>query len=233
MPNPTVRPSPAGCVFDAYGTLFDVGGAVAQCAESFGPDAAAFVACWRDKQLQYTWLRSIQGRYVDFERITADALDYALEALAIGTPSLRDRLLELYFSLPAHPDAHGALAELRTAGIKVLILSNGTPAMLEQAAAASGLAPLLDGILSVESVGVYKPDARVYTLASTALAAPAEQIIFVSANAWDAYAAADFGFRAVWCNRRGQPRERLPTMPEREIRSLSELPAVLGSRPSV
>jgi 2-haloacid dehalogenase len=223
------RPKPAACVFDAYGTLFNYGGAVEQCAAQLEDKAAELIARWREKQLQYTWVRSLQNRYVNFEHVTADALDYSLEALAIKNPVLRDDLLALYFTLPAYADASRALAQLRAAGIRALILSNGTPGMLEQALAASGLAPYIDGVLSVESVAVYKPDPRVYRLAIEALDTAPERVVFISANGWDAYAASAFGFRALWCNRTSQPRERLPDNPEHEFRSLDELIPYLSS----
>jgi 2-haloacid dehalogenase len=223
MQTTSSRPSPAACVFDAYGTLFDYGGAVDRRTDQLGEKAGALIARWREKQLQYTWLRSLQNRYANFEQVTADALDYALDALELSDSTLRNDLLALYFALPAYPDASRALAQLRSAGIRALILSNGTPTMLERTLTASGLAPYIDGVLSVDSVAVYKPDPRVYSLATKALGVPAERVVFVSANGWDANAAAAFGFRALWCNRARQPRERLPTTPEHEIRSLDEL----------
>ncbi len=218
----------AACVFDAYGTLFDFSGPVARCAASLGGNAGALVALWRDKQLQYTWLRSLQGHYVPFTRVTADALDYALDALGIDDPSLRDELLTLYAVVPAFPDAARALAHLKAAGVRTFILSNGTSAMLESAVRAAGLSPLIDGVLSVEAVGVYKPDPRVYRLAVDAVGATAGRIAFVSANGWDAYAAAAFGLQTFWCNRAGQPSERLPGTPARQILSLDGLPECLG-----
>jgi len=210
-------------VFDAYGTLFDFTSPVLRCTVELGSKAELLVGRWRDKQLQYTWLRSLQAQYVNFEQVTADALDYALDSLAITKPGLRDELLTLYFTLPAFPDARRALAELHTRDVRSMILSNGTRAMLEQAVQAAGLGQLIDGVLSVDSVGAYKPDSRVYRIAEDALAVGKDQIVFVSANGWDAYAGSAYGFRAIWCNRLGAPFERLPGMPEHEIRSLDEL----------
>lgn len=219
---------PAACVFDAYGTLFDFAGPVARCAASLGGNAQALIALWRDKQLQYTWLRSLQGHYVPFTQVTADALDYALDSLGIDNPSLRDELLTLYAVVPVFPDAERALDQLKAVGVRTLILSNGTSAMLESAVRAAGLSPLIDDVLSVEVVGVYKPDPRVYRLAVDAVGAAACSIAFVSANGWDAYAAAAFGLQTIWCNRAGQPSERLPGTPARQILSLDGLPECLG-----
>lgn len=220
-------PPPAACVFDAYGTIFDFGSAVHRRGAGIGASAATLIETWRAKQLQYTWLRSLQGHYVNFEQITADALDYALEASEIRDGTLRDDLLSLFSQLDAFPDAVGALRELRTAGFPCWILSNGTPAMLGAAVRAAGLDSLLDGVLSVESVRAYKPDPRVYQLAVDQLRLPADRIAFISANGWDAYAAAAFGFSAIWCNRTGQPSERLPGRPAHEVRSLHALPGIL------
>jgi len=216
------------CVFDAYGTLFDFGSAAARCRDELGDAAAALTALWRDKQLQYTWLRAAQHRHADFWTVTGDALDCALETLGIGSPALRDRLMSLYLSLDAFPDVAGTLRALRDRGFATAILSNGTPAMLDAAVRAAGLAPLLDAVLSVEEVGVFKPDPRVYQLAVDRLGVPASAIAFQSSNAWDAWAASAFGMRVVWCNRYGQRRERLPGEPDAEVRSLAELPGLLA-----
>jgi 2-haloacid dehalogenase len=215
------------CVFDAYGTLFDFASAAARCADVLGDKAAAVTALWRDKQLQYTWLRSLQERHADFWQVTAEALDFALETLDIGDRNVRDRLLGLYRTLDCFPEVPQVLRQLKQAGFVTAILSNGSPAMLADAVAAAKLGSLLDHVLSVEDAGVFKPHARVYQLAVDRLGVPAGAIAFQSSNAWDAYAASAFGMRVVWCNRYGQRRERLPGAPDREIRSLAELPPLL------
>jgi 2-haloacid dehalogenase len=217
------------CVFDAYGTLFDFAAAARGCADALGGKAAALAALWRDKQLQYTWLLAAQGRHLDFEHITRGALDFALEALAIDGPGLRERLMALYLTLDAFPEAPAALDRLRAAGMRLAILSNGTPEMLEAVVRAAKLEGAFEAVLSVEEVGVYKPHPKVYALALERLALPASAIAFISANAWDAHAASAFGMTAVWCNRREQPRERLPGAPRWEIRSLAELPRLLAA----
>jgi 2-haloacid dehalogenase len=215
------------CVFDAYGTLFDFASAAAACPEIEPGPRAALTALWRDKQLQYTWLRSLQGRYVDFWQITGDALDFALDSLDLATPGLRDRLMGLYRTLSPFPEVPGVLRALRRAGFATAILSNGSPSMLEEAVAGAGLSALFDAVLSVEAVRVFKTSAKVYQYALDRLGLQASQVAFQSSNAWDAYAASDFGMRVVWCNRYGQRRERLPGAPDFEIRTLAELPALL------
>jgi 2-haloacid dehalogenase len=217
------------CVFDAYGTLFDVASAAQSCTDVLGDKSTALAALWRDKQLQYTWLLAAQGRHCDFEEVTGGALDFTLEALAIDSSGLRERLMGLYLTLGAYPEASAALDRLRAAGLRLAILSNGTPRMLEAAVAAAKLEGSFEAVLSVEAVGIYKPHPKVYALAVETLALPASAIAFVSANAWDAHAASAFGMRAIWCNRSGQPRERLPGAPKGEVRSLAELPPLLAN----
>jgi len=217
------------CVFDAYGTLFDFASAARGCADVLGEDADRLTALWRDKQLQYTWLRALQGRHADFWQVTGDALDFALATLRVDKPGLRQRLINLYLTLDAFPEVPDVLERLKKAGLRTAILSNGSPAMLESAVKAAGLAGLLDAVLSVEAVGVYKPHPKVYQLAVDELAVPAAAIAFQSSNAWDAYAASAFGMRVVWCNRYGQEPERLPGAPDRTVRSLGELPELVGA----
>ena len=216
------------CVFDAYGTLFDFASAAQACHDILGRHVDPLTIRWRDKQLQYTWLRAAQGRHADFWTVTADALDFALERLAIDAPGLRERLMNLYLTLQPFPEVPDVLHRVRQAGLRAAILSNGSPQMLASAVSAAGLADRLDAVLSVEEVGVYKPHPRVYQLAVDRLGVPAEKIAFQSSNAWDAYAASAFGMKVVWCNRYRQPRERLPGAPDREVASLAELPALLG-----
>jgi 2-haloacid dehalogenase len=217
----------SACVFDAYGTLFDFASAARSCVDVLGDAVERVSALWRDKQLQYTWLRAAQGRHVDFWQVTGDALDFTLETLGIEQPGLRERLMALYLALEPFPEVPGVLATLRGAGLKTAILSNGTPAMLDAAVGRAGLAAMFDAILSVEEVGVFKPDPRVYRLAVDRLGCPAATIAFQSSNAWDAYAASAFGMQVVWCNRYGQRRERLPGAPDCEITTLADLPALI------
>jgi 2-haloacid dehalogenase len=215
------------CVFDAYGTLFDYASAAARCRDVLG-DLDPLTALWRDKQLQYTWLRALQSRHADFWQVTGDALDFALETLGLDNPELRARLMDLYRTLDVFPEVPAMLQRLKAVGLKTAILSNGSPDMLEAAINKAGIGDLLDAVLSVESVGVYKPHPKVYQLAVDRLAVPARAILFLSSNAWDAYAASAFGMRVVWCNRYGQRPERLPGKPDHEIASLAELPELVG-----
>jgi 2-haloacid dehalogenase len=215
------------CVFDAYGTLFDFASAAARCSDVLGDKTAAVTALLRDKQLQYTWLRGLQGRHADFWQVTGDALDFTLETLGISDPGVRERLMNLYRTLDCFPEVPDVLARLKRAGFATAILSNGEPEMLANAVAGAKLQDVLDHVLSVEEVGVFKPHPSVYRLAVDRLGVPASAIAFQSSNAWDAYAASAFGMRVVWCNRYGQRRERLPGAPDREIRTLAELPVLL------
>lgn len=217
------------CVFDAYGTLFDFASAAAGCADVLEAKAAPLTALWRDKQLQYAWLRALQGRYAPFWQVTGEALDYALETLDLPQDGdLRTRLMELYRVLGTFPEVPEVLRKLREAGFVTAILSNGSPDMLDSAVQSAGLGGHLNAVLSVDEVRTFKPDPRVYQLAVDRLGVPAEAIAFQSSNACDAHAAAAFGMRVVWCNRYGQRRERLPGTPVREVRSLAELPALLA-----
>ena len=215
------------CVFDAYGTLFDFASAAAGCRDALGDKAGALTALWRDKQLQYTWLRGLQGRHADFWQVTSDALEFSMESLGIEDARLRDRLLDLYRTLRCFPEVPQVLRDLKQAGFVLAILSNGTPAMLADAVRGADLGGLFDHVLSVEQAGVFKPHPDVYRLAVDVLGVPAAQVAFQSSNAWDAHAASAFGMRVVWCNRYGQRRERLPGSPDHEIRNLAELPALL------
>lgn len=214
----------AAVVFDAYGTLFDFASAVMACADQLGDRVGPLATLWRDRQLQYSWLRALQGRYVPFWQVTGEALDHALEALGLdGDPVLRQRLMDLHFQLGAYPETGAVVRALCARGLKLAVLSNGSPEMLAAAVANAQLGNVLDPLLSVHDVATFKPDPRVYRLAVERLGLAAGEILFVSANAWDAHAAAAFGMRAVWCNRSGAAAERLPGEPFLQVRSLNGL----------
>lgn len=222
----------SACVFDAYGTLFDVAGAAR--AASREPAHAALAEIWprlaedwRRKQLEYTWLRTIMGDHADFAEVTAAGLDWAMAAHGLADAALRARLLALYAELPAYPEVPGVLAALRAAGMPCAILSNGTPAMLHSATVSAGIA--LDAILSVETVGRYKPDAGVYSLATAHFSCAPGQILFVSSNGWDVAGAAHFGFATLWVNRTGLPVDRLPHGPAHVARDLGALAALVAA----
>ena len=221
------------CVFDAYGTLFDVSAAARQAADEPGHEHLArawqkIAADWRLKQLQYTWLRAVTNAHADFWTVTQDGLDWALEASGLDDPELRERLLQLYWQLQAYPEVPAMLAALKTAGYKTAILSNGSPEMLASAVDSAGFGENLDAVLSVESVGVFKPHASVYRMVTEHFDIAEEDVLFVSANGWDAAAAAGFGFNTVWVNRSGEPTDRLPWTPERELADLSSVPRLAG-----
>ena len=216
------------CVFDAYGTLFDFSSAARACRDVLGDDIDRLTSLWRDKQLQYTWLRAVQGRHADFWQVTGDALDFTMETMGIENPKLRDRLMQLYLTLAPFPEVPAVLDELRKTGLKLAILSNGSPKMLDALVRGAKLEKFFDAVLSVEDAGVYKPHPKVYQLAVDRLRTAPSAISFQSSNAWDAYGASAFGMQVVWCNRYGQRHERLPGKPDREIKSLAELPALLG-----
>src|SRR5579863_9065135 len=211
------------CVFDAYGTLFDVNSATAPCLRQLGDKADSLNRIWREKQLQYTWLRAAQGRHADFWQVTGDALDFAFDSLGLDDPPLRARLMQSYLLLDAFPEVAASLEAVKSAGLKLGILSNGTPAMLRSAVEHANLNGLFDAVMSVEEAGVYKPHPRVYGLARDHLGIAAGQIAFVSSNAWDAYAASACGMRVIWCNRYGQRPENLPGQPDLTVPSLTGL----------
>ncbi|MFW5833404.1 MAG: haloacid dehalogenase type II [Pseudomonadota bacterium] len=216
------------CVFDAYGTLFDVHSAVAREGRDLGERSESVSALWRQKQLEYTWLRSLMGQHRDFLQITADALDFALEHHRVDDPDVRQRLLDAYSTLDVYPEVPATLQALRAAGLRTAILSNGSPTMLEAAVRHGRLSAGLDAVLSVEAVGIFKPAPEVYRLATDLLEVPAASVCFCSANGWDVHGAASFGFRVVWVDRLGQVDERLPGCPEAVVPGLDGLLPVLG-----
>ena len=217
-------------VFDAYGTLLDVHGAMQRHAERLPPDWERISAEWRTKQLEYSWIRTLTGpaHHADFWQVTQDSLHYVAARHRITDPAVLAALLAAYRRLPAYADAAPMLTALRTAGLRTAILSNGEPGMLAEAVETAGLAPLLDAVLSVEDAGVFKPDPRVYGVASKALGLPFAAMGFVSSNAWDAQAAGAAGFQVFWCNRSGQPEEYGLGSTATVMSGLGELPALLA-----
>ncbi len=217
------------CVFDAYGTLFDVNSAARQMQDSLGEKWQPLAEVWRTKQLQYTWLRSLMARHVDFWQVTGDALDFAMATVKLDDRTLRERLMQLYMTLSAYPEVSDVLAQLKARGKKLAILSNGAPKMLSAAAQNAGIDRLLDAVLSVEEVGIYKPHPSVYRMVIERFNLSPTRVCFVSSNAWDAHAAKAFGFNVAWCNRFGQQTERIPAPPDAEIKTLNELPPLIAS----
>lgn len=215
------------CVFDAYGTLFDISSIARGAQDALGDRWQALSDLWRAKQMQYSWLRGLAGHHADYWEVTSDALDFAMKTLKIDDPILRQRLMSLHYCLFPYPEVRSVLQSLKAAGMKLAILSNGTPDMLDSAVENAGLAGLFDAVMSIEEVGVYKPHPSVYGLAAARLGMAADEICFLSANSWDAYSAKAFGFRVLWCNRFGQVPENLPATPDAEISDLSPLPGVV------
>ncbi len=215
------------CVFDAYGTLFDVHAAAERCREALGDKTDDLSALWRQKQLQYTWLRSLMRHHEDFWTVTGDALDYALGVFEVQEPGVRQQLMELYLSLDAYPDAAPALERLAGDDRRCAILSNGAPAMLEASVENSGLSQLLEAVISADQAGIYKPDPRVYQLAVDRMEVGKENICFVSSNGWDIAGGAQFGFQVAHLNRFSQPIERIPGKPKAAISDLGQLPGLL------
>ena len=222
------------CIFDAYGTLFDVAAAARQAAAepeyaTIREDWPQLAEHWRLKQLQYSWLRAIAGAHCDFWQVTQDGLDWALEKTGhSGDDPLRARLLQLYWELGAYPEVPAMLATLKTAGMNTAILSNGSPAMLEGAVKSAGIGGSLDALLSVETVGIFKPDARVYDLVGAHFGCAKNEVLFVSSNGWDAGAATGYGFTTAWVNRAGDPVDRLPWRPAHMLHDLTGIPKLAG-----
>jgi 2-haloacid dehalogenase len=218
---------PLALVFDAYGTLYDVH-SVATLCDQFWPGKGATVSqLWRTKQLEYTWQRSLMQRYLAFSQITEAALRYACTVLGIGLSEAQAAaLMRQYLHLSLYPDAMPALERL--GGRKLAILSNGSPDMLDPLVINSGLAGVLDAVLSVHEVKMFKPDPRVYQIAIDRLQVSKDAVAFVSSNCWDACGAKAFGFRTYWINRAGSPLDALGATPDHTIARLDELPALLG-----
>jgi 2-haloacid dehalogenase len=216
------------CVFDAYGTLFDLHSAVARHRAAVGPKADALSEMWRSKQIQYTWLRNSMGDYAPFWQVTGEALDHCLAAQGIVDPSVREKLMSAYRTLDPYPEAAATLDRLRRAGVRCAILSNGNPGMLEPMVQASGLADRLEAVLSVDAVKVFKIDPRTYSMVEARCGVKPAKVCFLSSNCWDAHGAARFGFNVVWVNRASAPDDNLPGTLAAQVKDLSFLPSLLG-----
>lgn len=217
------------CIFDAYGTLFDVAAAAREAAAEPGRDAFAqnwqkVATDWRLKQLQYTWLRAVTGDHTDFWEVTQNGLDWAMEASGLEDPELRERLLQLYWELSAYPEVPMMLNELKRRDLNTAILSNGSPDMLKGAVDSAGVGDVLDDVLSVEDVGVFKPHASVYDLVCKRFGCDKAEVLFVSSNGWDAAAATGYGFTTAWVNRASEPIDRLPWTPTHILPDLRTIP---------
>jgi len=216
------------CVFDAYGTLFDVHSAVGTHKARLGKNADNVSLMWRTKQLEYTWLRSLMRDFADFWQVTGDALDYALDAHNISDDDLHADLMDAYLALKTYDEVLPVLTKLKAARYNTAVLSNGATAMLESANVSAGIDKLLDASLSVDVLRIFKPDPQVYELVTKKFDIKPEQVLFQSSNAWDAAGAAAFGFRVLWVNRFDQRPERLPARPDYEAKDLNHLLELLG-----
>jgi 2-haloacid dehalogenase len=210
-------------VFDAYGTLFDVHSAIARHRDAAGPEADRFSEIWRVKQLEYAWMLSAAGHYVDFWTLTERALDYAFARCPSVDRALRPALLDAYFKLDAFPDARNALKALKAKGMRTAILSNGNPRMLDGAVQAAGIGADLDAVLSVDAIRIYKPQPPVYAMVTETFGIAAADVAFVSSNRWDVMGATAFGFRCVWVNRANMPNEYPEFAPVQVVRDLASL----------
>lgn len=224
---------PSAFVFDAYGTLFDITAAARRAASDDASGKLSKVwpklaEDWRRKQLEYTWLRSIMQCHADFAEVTANSLDWAMEAQGLGADhALRQKLLSLYDELDAFPEVAVVLTHLRETGVPLAILSNGTPKMLQSAIDHAGIGDLLTVTLSVEMVGIYKPSVQVYAMVERQLNVPPAKVLFVSSNGWDVAGAAHFGFQTAWVNRGNVPLDRLPHVPRHILKDLTPLPDLM------
>jgi 2-haloacid dehalogenase len=214
-------------VFDAYGTLFDVHSVARRGEELYPGNGMALSQLWRTKQLEYTWLRSLMGRYEDFEAVTAAALRFACDALGLPcTTQTSAALMEQYVHLAPYPEVPGALDALT--GHKLAILSNGSPSLLDSLVRNTGLASHFAAVLSVDPLRIYKPHPSVYQLAVDQLGIEARDIAFISSNFWDAAGATAFGFRTFWINRSGAKPDELGLEPQAVLSSLDQLPSLLN-----
>ncbi|SPF77932.1 haloacid dehalogenase type II [Pseudoprimorskyibacter insulae] len=222
------------CVFDAYGTLFDVAAAARLLADRPGYAKLAEVwpvlaEDWRQKQLQYSWLRAVTGEHVPFWQVTQDGLDWALERQGMGDdPELRETLLALYWELAAYREVPKMLATLKAKGMNCAILSNGSPDMLAGAVDHACIGEYLDAVLSVESVGIFKPAPQVYDLVGHRFGCAPSEVLFVSSNGWDAAAATGYGFTTAWVNRAGLPMDRLAHRPAHVLSDLTTIPELVA-----
>ncbi|MEE9315153.1 MAG: haloacid dehalogenase type II [Rhizobiaceae bacterium] len=210
-------------VFDAYGTLFDVHAAVRKHAQLIGADHAQFSDTWRNKQLEYTWTRTLMGNYVDFWDLTEQALDFAFVKHPSANHEARQPLLDAYWTLDCFPEVPTVLKALKTAGVRTGILSNGSSGMLEAAVKSAGITDLIDDVISVDRINIFKAVPAVYQMVTDDYGLTADAISFQSSNRWDVAAACSFGFRSIWCNRGGMPDEYTDLPPELVLPDLNGL----------
>ena len=209
-------------VFDAYGTLFDVNSAAEKCKEKIGDKWESFANYWRTTQLEYTWLRSLMRRHKDFWQVTEDSLDKSMKAFKINA-SMKNELLDLYKMLSTYPEVKEVLNKLKEKDYKLSILSNGTPILLSQLVKSNNLENLFDDIFSIEEVGVYKPDEKVYEIPIKKYQIKSNEITFLRANTWDVSGGGNYGYNAIWVNRNKNIFDNLDFKPKNEVNNLTQL----------
>ena len=213
-------------IFDAYGTLFDVNSAAEKCKDKIGDKWESFANYWRATQLEYTWLRSLMNRHKDFWQVTEDSLDKSMNAFKIDS-SMRSELLNLYKILSAFPEVKGVLNNLKEKNYKLAILSNGTPTLLNELVKSNNLENIFDDIFSIEEVGVYKPDSKVYDLPIKQYQIRTNEVAFLSANTWDVSGGGNYGYNSIWVNRSNNTFDNLDYVPKHQIKDLSKLLDIL------
>ena len=209
-------------IFDAYGTLFDVNSAAEKCKDKIGDKWEAFANYWRTTQLEYTWLRSLMKRHKDFWQVTEDSLDKSMKVFNIDN-SMRNELLDLYKILSPYPEVPEILKSLKEKDYKLSILSNGTPSLLNELVKSNNLENLFDDVFSIEEVGIYKPDSKVYDLPIKKYKIKNNEVAFLSANTWDVSGGGNYGFNSIWVNRNNSIFDNLDYRPKYEVKSLKEL----------
>jgi 2-haloacid dehalogenase len=209
-------------IFDAYGTLFDVNSAAEKCKDKIGDKWESFANYWRTTQLEYTWLRSLMNKHKDFWQVTEDSLDKSMEAFKINHP-MRDELLDLYKKLSTFPEVKEVLNNLKKKNYKLAILSNGTPALLNELVKNNNLDNIFDNIFSIEEVGIYKPNSKVYDLPIKKYQIKKEEVAFLSANTWDVSGGGNYGYNSIWVNRNKNIFDNLDYKPENEVENLKQL----------
>ena len=209
-------------IFDAYGTLFDVNSAAEKCKDKIGDKWEGFANFWRTTQLEYTWLRSLMKRHKDFWQVTEDSLEKSMNAFKIDK-SMRNELLNLYKVLNTFPEVKDVLNKLKEKNYKLAILSNGTPALLNELVKSNNLDNIFDDIFSIEEVGIYKPDAKVYDIPVKKYKIQKEEVVFLSANTWDVSGGGNYGYNSVWVNRNNSIFDNLDYKPKEEVKNLNQL----------
>ncbi len=209
-------------IFDAYGTLFDVNSAAEKCKDKIGDKWESFANFWRTTQLEYTWLRSLMKRHKDFWQITEDSLDKSMKAFSID-PSMKNELMNLYKVLSPFKEVPETLKKLKGKNFKLAILSNGTPSLLDELVKSNSLDKLFDDIFSIEEVGIYKPDSRVYDLPIKKYKIKNSEVMFLSANTWDVSGGGNYGYHSIWVNRNNNIFDNLDFNPSNQIKDLTEL----------